>query len=97
MLPATLNRRTHRERSLKTFLASLPGHITLATVTPRDIAGSLFLKTRMGKLRFTAMAVNASVKRDDILVDVLHVYLIRQWTLTLVSCELFSMSSGKLH
>ena len=62
-------------KEFETFFASLPGHITLATVTPRDICRFLvFFKTRTGKLRFTAMAVNTSAKRDDILVDVLYVY-----------------------
>ena len=49
----------------------------------------MFIKTRMGKLRFTAMAVSTSAKRDNILVAVLYVYLIRQWTLISVSYELF--------
>ena len=72
-------------KEFETFLASLPGHITLATVTPRDICRFLVFKTRTGKLRFTAMAVNTSAKRADILVDVLYVYLIRRWTLIMVS------------
>ena len=34
------------------------------------------------------MAVSISAKGDDILVDFIYVYLIRQWTLTSVSYEL---------
>ena len=45
----------------------------------------------MGKLRFTAMVVSISAKRDDIPVDVLYVYLIRQWILISVSYELSSI------
>jgi len=37
------------------------------------------------------MAVSRSAKRDDILVDVLYVYLITRWTLISVSYELFSI------
>ena len=36
------------------------------------------------------MAVSTSAERDDILVDVQNVYVIRLWTLISVSYELFS-------
>ena len=65
-------------KEFETFLASLPGHITLATVTPRDICRFLVFKDKNGKLRFTVMAVSTLAKRDDILVDVLYVYLTRR-------------------
>lgn len=36
-------------KEFETFLASLPGHITLATVTPRDICQFLVFKDKNGK------------------------------------------------
>ncbi|KAL9976123.1 hypothetical protein ACROYT_G013375 [Oculina patagonica] len=36
-------------KEFETFLASLPGHITLATVTPRDICRFLVFKDKNGK------------------------------------------------
>ena len=36
-------------KEFETFLASLPGHITLATVTPRDICRFLVFKNKNGK------------------------------------------------
>ena len=36
-------------KEFEAFLASLPGHITLATVTPRDICRFLVFKDKNGK------------------------------------------------
>ena len=37
------------QRELESFLTALPEHVTLATVTPRDIARFLIFKDRNGK------------------------------------------------
>ena len=51
------------QKEFESFLASLPGHVTLATVTPRDVCRFLiFLRIRMGKRRFTAMVATISAK-----------------------------------
>ena len=39
-------------KEFETFLASLPGHITLATVTPRDICRFLVFKDKNGKMQW---------------------------------------------
>ena len=71
------------QKEFESFLASLPGHVTLATVTPRDVCRFLIFKDKDG--RFTAMVATISAKRDDFRVDAQYVYLTKRLTLILVS------------
>ena len=45
-------------KEFETFLASPPGYITLAAVTPRDICRLLVFKDKNGKTQFHAVKVH---------------------------------------
>ena len=82
------------QRELKSFLAALPGSITLATGTPHAVCRFLIFKDPNGKSQVHRHGCKFLGQRESTPVAVHCDYRIKQWIHILANYGQFSMLKG---